>query len=405
MKFRFAAALTLACITAAPAHADQVSDWYELQAAIAKAAQPSDGSFDKKTYLDSAHLTLAMFEAANAIDRRYESYVKLAPAAKTASAEAAVATAAHDVLINDYPDQATLINNAYRQSLVDIAPAARDAGVAVGQAAAKAALLTSGWDEKLAAGQYRPNGAPGAFVPVSIPFSPEIVQYRPFFLKRLDELRPGPPVALSSPEWAKAVDEVRRVGAKASTERTEEQTIRAKFWINYNVAPLLRQIAGRNGRSLVQNARMYALVEVGGNDAGLVIVEAKAHYGFWRPLSAIRTADTDGNDATTADPAWVPLIRTPGQPEYPCGHCTWASYMAGVLGPENGIGPDGIHFTNDDMPGMFVTVRDWPTFVTWVSDSRIQAGVHFRTTNDISIPLGQSISKMVLERFAQPLKK
>ncbi|MBY0581908.1 MAG: vanadium-dependent haloperoxidase [Sphingomonas sp.] len=390
---------------AVPAHADIVADFYETDVAAAKASEGGEYMFDPETAQSVSKLTLAMFEAANATDRRYASFLKIAAAPKGASQAAAIATAAHDVMLAMHPGQKDMIDNAYAAAMAPIAAGqAREDGIAVGHSAAKAALGAGGMDAALPAGAYRPNGAPGQFVPVSIPFDPRSIQMRPWFLKSADEFRPGPPVALTSPQWAAAVNEVQKVGAKASSDRAAADTVGARFWANYALAPTLRQIADQPGRSVVANARMYAMIEMGGDDMGIATVEAKLHYGFWRPLSAIRGAGDDGNAATTPDISWVPLLRTPTQPEYPCGHCIYAGFVAAVMEGEGAPPAGGLHFNSDSMPGIAISVPDWASYAQTVSNSRIFGGVHFRTTNDISIPMGRRIGEMTRARFAPPLK-
>jgi hypothetical protein len=125
---------------------------------------------------------------------------------------------------------------------------------------------------------------------------------------------------------------------------------------------------------------------------------------FWRPINAIRLADADGNDATAMDPAWVPLLNTPNQPEYPCGHCMFSHLTATILSAEGAPPPGGFAFTSERMPGVRLTVPDLATYARDVSYSRILAGVHFRATNKISDDLGRRLGEYALTRFAPPLK-
>lgn len=394
----------LAIGATADARADIVSDSYETEIAAIKASETGEYMYDPATVQSTSKLTLAMFEAANSVDRRYQSYLKLPPAVKGASIEAAVATAAHDVMIAMHADQKTMIDNAYTAAMGSIAAgAAREDGIAAGHAAAKAALTAGGLDIARPAADYRPIGGPGQFVPVNVPIDPRLLQIRPWLIKSIDEFRIGPPVALTSAEWAAAVNEVQSKGAKDSKTRSPAETVGARFWANYALAPTLRQIADQPGRSIVGNARMYAMIEMGGDDASLVMYEAKMHYGFWRPLSAIRGAADDNNPATKADIGWVPLLRTPAQPEYPCGHCVFAGFVAAVMSGEGPVPRGGIHFTSDGMAGVSMTVADWSDYAQAVSNSRINGGVHFRTTNTVSTPVGEALGKAVRARFAPPI--
>ena len=403
-KSRILLAMLLTTGGATAARADIVSDSYETEVAVLKASDSGEYMFDPTTVQALSKLTLAMFEAANAVDRRYQSYLKLPAAPRGASIDAAVATAAHDVMMAMHADQKAMIDNAYAVAMGPIAAgAARDDGIAAGHAAAKAALAAGGIDPSRPPADYRPIGGPGQFVPVNVPIDPRMLQMRPWLLKSTDEFRIGPPVSLTSAEWAAAVNEVQSKGAKDSKTRTAAETVGARFWANYTLAPTLRQIADQPGRSVVANARMYAMIEMGGDDSGLVMFDAKMHYGFWRPLSAIRGAGDDNNPATSPDIGWVPLLRTPTQPEYPCGHCIYAGFVAAVMEGEGPVPRGGIHFNSDSLAGVTITVADWPAYEQAVSNSRINGGVHFRTTNVVSIPVGEALGKAVRARFAPPL--
>ncbi len=145
---------------------------------------------------------------------------------------------------------------------------------------------------------------------------------------------------------------------------------------------------------------MHALFAMAADDMDAVMAEGKMHHMFWRPVNAIRSADADGNDATALDPAWVPLVTTPNQPEYPCGHCMFANLTATVLAAEGPPPAGGYALTTERMPGVRITVPDLATYAREVSYSRILAGVHFRMTNDISDDLGKRIALHAMERFA-----
>lgn len=145
---------------------------------------------------------------------------------------------------------------------------------------------------------------------------------------------------------------------------------------------------------------MHALFAMAADDMDVVMTEGKMHHMFWRPINAIRTADADGNEATELNPAWVPLLTTPNQPEYPCGHCMFANVTATVLAAEGPPPPGGYAFTSERMPGVRITVPDLATYARDVSYSRILGGVHFRMTNDISDDLGKRIALHAMDRFA-----
>ena len=396
-------ALAVAGLTiASPAAADLVADWNELLTSVDKAAAPAEYVFTPETRQAGSKTTLAMFEAANMVDRRYASYLGLPVAAHGASIEAAVSTAAHDALLACYPSQAQTIEDAYTLAMARIPQGAgREEGIRAGQAAAKAAMAAGGIDPALSQAVYRPTALAGKWAPSSLPYDPREMQVRPWIMTSASQLRIAPPPPLSSATFAKSFEEVRTRGAKDSKTRSAADTLAAKFWAFYQLDPPMRQIADQPGRSIVQNARMYALTGLASDDIGLMMADGKLHHAFWRPMNAIRQADIDGNDATTADPLWEPLVRTPNQPEYPCGHCTVAAVFATILAAEGKPPPGGLHFTSERMPGVFMTVPDWPAFAKAVDQSRIDAGVHFRFTAEASDPMGVKLGEMAMARLAK----
>ena len=395
-------------LAAAPASADTVCEWIEFSESIARASTPPPdaprtGEHDRA----GTQVTLAMFEALNAIDRRYETFLGMAQADRTASQEAAAATAAYQVLLAHYPGQKAALDDSHNVTMLGIADAgARDRGKAIGEAAAKLALAAGGIDPARAAVPYRPRTAAGVWTATQLPvIQPYTFTFKPWVLKSWDEVRPAPPPKLTSARWAKDLAEVKAIGAKTSKTRTAEQSLMAKYRITPSMTPSLRLIADAPGRSLVQNARMFALAEIAADDAGRANAEAKIHYNFWRPITAIRNAEDDGNAATTADNGWEPLIATPNHPEYPCGHCTYAAAAATVLKSEVGNAPPGgVRVQSRSVPNSVVQVL--PSFDEWVrqvSMSRIYGGVHYRFSNEAGEEIGRKVGRIVVDRVMRPL--
>ncbi len=397
MRLTQAAALLVA---ASVARADVVSDWAEFSAAVADAAP--DGPFDVNLYLAGTRADLAMFEAADSVDRKYASFLHLPVAAPGASGTIAVATAAHDVLLAAFPAQKGTIEDRYCLALAEERDGpGKAAGIAAGHAAAAAALKAGGLDPAVSLVPYFPAVRPGQWVATA----PTVIDVhytalKPWFMASAAEFRPGPPVALDSPRWLKDVDEVRRLGAKASTERSEADTVLARFWAQARPIAAMRAIAAQPGRSLVQNARFYTMMALAGDDLGVALTSAKLHYGFWRPIAAIRAGG--GNSAVQADPNWEPLLKTPMHPEYPCGHCAFGATGAAVMAAE-GVPASGLPFTNSTMPGVTVTVASAEDYVRQDSFSRIAGGVHFRSTAEVSEKMGRAIAANTLAKFAPPL--
>jgi hypothetical protein len=397
--------LCVFALASAPSRADVVSDWAELQSAIDKAVEDPSGAYDAKTAQASSKVTLAMFEAANSVDPRYESWLKVPRAPAGTSVDAAVASAAHDVLVSLYPSQKDKADEALTLTLMEIAAGpTRDKGVAAGHIAALASLAAGGIDPALPKGAYRPTAPTGKWSASGVPFPSEVVAHRPWFMTSAAQFRLPPPPPLTRKAFTDSFNETKAVGAKGSTLRTPEQTLNAKFFVDYTLDPMMRQVASMPGRSIVRNARFYALIEMAGDDDYIMMADGKMAHMFWRPLNAIRTADTDGNPATEIDPDWEPLIRTPAQPEYPCGHCSYSEVIATITEAEGPPPPGGYRFVSDSVEGLSRTFPTMQAYAHAASNSRIEAGVHWRLTADASRPAAKALARLAMARFAPPLK-
>lgn len=392
-----------------PARADAICEWFGFAAAVQNAQQPPMQGAPRTPEHARAltQVALAMFEAANAIDRRYESYLDMPLGDRAASQEAAVATAAYKVLAAHYPDQRTMLDENYGIAMEAVtATAAREAGRAIGEKAAQAALLTGRVDPAIVQQPYRPRTEPGVWIGAGLPvFEPWTTAIKPWFLASYDQVRPAPPPALNSARWARDLEEVRRLGGRESKERTAHQTLMARYRITPDMMPSMRLVADAKGRSLVANARLFALSEMVADDAGTATAAAKLHYNFWRPITAIRNAEADGNPATAPDPAWAPLINTPNHPEYPCGHCTYAGAVATVMTAEVGnTPPGGVRVTSFSIPNSVVQVL--PSFDEWVREvsfSRTLGGVHYRFSNEAGEEIGRKVARIALANHLRPL--
>lgn len=403
-----ATAAAAALILAQPASADTVCEWMDLAGRLGAAAQAAPVQPPEQMRA-TTRAALAMFEALNAIDRRYQSYLGFEPADRTASQDAAAATAAYKVLVHHHPAQKAAIEDSYALAMAGIRDErAREAGRAIGEKAAAAAILAGGVDPAVPQEPYRPRTAPGEWIGASLPsLEPYWAAFRTWAIPSAEALRPPPPVALGSARWARDYDEVRRLGARASTERTPYQTLVARYRQAFDTMPSMRQVADAPGRTPVQNARMFAVYQMAFDDSAQAMVVAKLHYNFWRPLTAIRNGAGDGNDSTQPDPAWVPLLSTPNFSEYPCGHCTVAAAIAEVMTAEVGNRPaSGVRVMSQAIPTSVVqALPTWDEWAQEVSDSRIYGGVHFRFSNEAGEQIGRRAARIVLGKVMQPLPK
>lgn len=400
--------ISAAVMTATPAQADTVSDWIEFTNRIqSPATGPARGSPRADVKHANTRVALAMFEAANAIDRRYESVLAMPAGDPAASVEAAIVTAAVKVLLDHFPMKKQLIEESYAIAL-DRFPAgtARDAGVKIGEQAAALANAAGGIDPSIQLPPYRPFTKPGQWVPTDLPQveNGDLI-FRPWAMARYDALRPPPPPAMTSETWTRDYNEVRAIGERASKSRSPMQALMARYRQAPDLTPALRQAANSPGRSLVQNARMFALLGMASDDSVLAMADAKIHYDFWRPITAIRNGADDGNPATEPVPGWVPLLSTPNFAEYPCGHCVYAGMIAAVMKTETGNAPvGGVRVGSLVSPDLAVQVLpSWEAWMKDVSNSRIYGGVHFRFSNDIGEEMGQAAARGVMAKFAQPL--
>ena len=409
MRHLLSCAAAAAFLVPSVASADTVCEWMEFSDTIQRAASSPSPNAPRNPMLDRAttQVSLAMFEALNAIDHRYESYLHLPQGDAKASQDAAAVTAAYKVLLAHYPSQKTALDESYAVAMDEITdPQAREAGRLIGQRAAEAALNVGGIDPAVAQTPYLPRTSPGVWVATGLPvFEPYTIAFRPWILPNAHAVRPGPPPALTSERWAKDYDEVKRLGAKDSKVRTPHETLMARYRITPLMMPTYRLAADAPGRSLVQNARMFAMLNMIADDTGLATADAKLHYNFWRPITAIRNADADGNAATDPDPAWEPLINTPNHPEYPCAHCSYSAAAGEFMTAEVGAKPPaGVRVASRSIPNSAIQVLpSWDEWVKQVSYSRTLGGVHYRFSNEAGEGIGRAVARMAMANIMRPL--
>jgi hypothetical protein len=277
------------------------------------------------------------------------------------------------------------------------------AGVALGEQAA--AMMVKARQDDGTFGvpdSYRPYTSPGAYVPTVLPVVSNVASRKPFALQTIDQFRPGPPPALGSAVWAADFNETKEWGAANSRRRTPRQTETARFWELLGTPAwnqIARALAANRAMPLAERARVFAQLNMAMFDAYLAVFESKYHYNFWRPVTAIRNGDQDGNDATGRDPTWRPLIDTPPHPEYPCAHCAADGAAGAVLKHVYGDGPVApFTVTFMAMPKVTREYTRVQEVQEEVSLARIWGGVHFRNSNRTGDALGEKIGEYVLQR-------
>lgn len=387
--------MLLSCLVAGNSRADTVADWADITTRIA-----TDGPNTMRTL---ALAQSAVYEAVNGISGKYKKdLVNLGPV-QGASMDAAIASASHAVLLHEAPALKAQSDAAYQKALASIPEgASRAAGISLGERAA-ADVLSKHTDDIGQIEPYRPLTSPGVYVPTTFPLGYAVAQHRPWFLKSASQLRPGSPPALKSALWARDYNEIKAVGALQSTTRTSEQTTIARFWAT--ALPdvhmgVVRSLDLASGREITRNARLYAAVTGALNDAEIAVFEAKYHYQFWRPITAIRNGDRDDNPATERDADWTPMIVTPVQPEYPCAHCIIASTVATLIRADIGPGPSPtLGSTSNTLPGV---TRHWTSpeeVAQEVSVARIYDGVHYRNSTEVGSRMGEQVGKIVAAAY------
>jgi hypothetical protein len=388
------ASVFAAALPATPARSDVIMDWNAKADVIAAEKQISNVPHGRGL----AMLHVAMFEAVNAIERRYAPYKLNLAADRTTSREAAAAAAGHDILVALYPDQKPGLEAALAASLSDIPESdAKEKGIELGKKAAAGILALRANDGSDAPESYRPHTTPGVYVPTTVPIASTSAGVTPWVMSAGSQFRPGPPPALDSATWTRDLNEIREIGGRTSTRRTAEETNVGRFWLlsgprTYN--PLVRQVAIAKDMDVVDCARLFALSAMAGLDAFIAVFDAKYTHNLWRPVTAIRNADRTGNPATPRDASWLPLGETPMHPEYPCAHCIVSAAVSTVLQAIAGNEIGEITLTSPTAPGV---TRKWTRLQDYadeVSNARIYAGFHYRFSTEVAKDMGRKIGEL-----------
>jgi hypothetical protein len=371
------------------ANADVITDWNVKAAEIVT---------ESKVGTPPAIRTMAIVQTAV-----HEAVNSLPPGA---SINAAVASANRATLSKLMPAQQASIDAAYQAALSQIADGtAKTAGITAGEQVAVAVLAQRADDGAATAESHRPFTSAGTYVPTATPAVTQWAQRKPWLMTSASQFRPGPPPALNSDVWTRDFNEVKALGAKNSTRRSPEQTEIARFW-EYSLPAIyhgvVRSVAQAPGRDVVQNARMFAAVAQSMDDAMIGVFEAKYHYNFWRPATAIRNGDIDGNDATQREASWAPFVDAPMHPEYPSAHSILAGAVATVLKVE--IGNNATPVLTTTSPTAKGAARHWTSlddFMREVADARVYEGIHYRTSTDVGLAMGKQIGELTVKKFVR----
>jgi VCPO second helical-bundle domain len=395
---------------------DPIADWN----AIAEKAVKTAGHPPPVAALDFAIVHLAIYDAVESIDRRYHPYHSLVPGA-TGSLSAAIAQAGHDVLVGLFPLQSGTIGQDYSSFLTANGIDLLDPGLAVGTQAAADILTLRLNDGRFppnpppflgsnAIGQWRPTPSllpppPPSFAPGLTPW---VASVTPFTMKSNSQFRVDPPPDVTSKQWTEDYNEVRTVGSLTSAIRTVEQTDIGYFWADSGPVlwqNALRYISRNYLNDIGASARMYALAEAALADAQIACWESKYFYNFWRPITAIRLGDQDGNREIKLDPDWQPLINTPNFPEYPSGHASTSGAVSHML--RLFFGSDVLNFQmTTTNPNAAQKIRFFTRFSQAedeVIDARVYVGIHYRNTDRVSRAQGLRVANWVFKNYLRPI--
>jgi hypothetical protein len=357
----------------------------------------------------------AMFDAVNSIDRSYTPYQTEVPAIRGASITAAAAQAAHDVLAALYPTRRAVFDAELAQSLTGVMNFRVGQGIMVGQTVAQrilAARSSDGWN--MTSPAYTLPPTPGNWQPTPPANSAATFTHygtvTPFALTSGEQFMPPPPPSITSAEYARDLNEVKELGSATSTTRTADQTLVARLWANVGTPTnflfvwnnVARTVSTDRGLSTVQKARLFALTNIALHDSLQSSFASKFEYGLWRPVTAIRRADEDGNAATTPDVNWTSLIGTPPYPSYAGNMASLSASQATVLALF--FGRDDIRFDHT-WEGAGGATRSYQGFAAMADEaarSRVYGGIHFAFDNAAGQTIGRSVGIHIYQNFMRP---
>jgi len=384
-----------------------VSQWNEIATTTINVPASATGTAEEQrpnSAVDLATVHVAIYDAVMAIVGTHRPYaVTPMTAAAGASQDAAVASAAYRVLLGLFPSRTAQYQTAYDTFLGTLPDStAKTQGIAVGAEVAAGVLAQRANDGRsVVLAAFVPGTNPGDFRGVN-PIGRPNQYIKPFALTSTAQFRaPGPP-ALTSAAYAADLNETKALASTLSTTRTADQTDLARFNTESpaTLQPrILRNFAMTN-RSIAEHARIMAMLWVTAADAGNACFESKYHYLFWRPSSAI-TLDGDGNAATTADAAWLPIVNTPNHPEYPAAHSCVTTSSAEIVC--HFFGTPNVTFDIDST--VTGTTRHYTSTDDWIEEikvARIAGGMHFRTSTVDGTALGKSVAEWVVTHHFQP---
>ena len=403
----FILAVLGALLAPGAAHADAVTQWNlnASNAIFGVAAQPPQASVPHMAMVHGA-----VYDAVNAIDGGHEGYLLNSRLASPFdSKEAAVAAAAHRMLLNIVPAQQPVLDPQYTAFLATIPDGSQKTrGIAVGEAAAAAMIAARTDDGRFGSFRFSIGTTPGAWRPVLPMFVNDpnawLKDVKPFLIESSSQFRSKGPLALKSHEYAREFDEVKSLGAAASTTRTADQTLAARYWAENPPATwsrIFRTLSAQQGCRSSDNARLSAMAYMSAADSLITVWEGKAHWSFWRPITAIREADTDGNPHTTKDENWLPLIPTPPYTENPSGHTGLSGSIVAAL--QEAFGTDKVAWSDTNNGGLTRSFTRLSQAIDDVIDARVWSGIHFHIADEQGALIARKVAKWREKHYFGPV--
>jgi hypothetical protein len=390
------------------ARADTVTEWNlnATNALMMSAGQPPQQSVPHMAMVQGA-----VYDAVNAIDGGHEEYL-LSPRAGAPfdSKEAAAATAAYRVLVHLVPAQQSALEALYAASLAEVPDGlAKTRGIAVGEAAAAAMIAARTDDGRFGSFRFAVGFEPGVWRPVLPAFVNDpnawLKDVKPFLIRSPSQFRSNGPLALTSRKYAREFTEVRSLGSATSTTRSADQTLAARYWAENPPATwsrIFRTLAAQQGLTLVENARMFAMLYLTAADALISVWDDKAYWAFWRPITAVQEADTDGNSGTEPDAGWLPLIATPPYPEHPSGHTGLSGSIVKTL--QQFFGTDKVAWSDTNTAGLTRSFTRLSQAIEEIIDARVWSGIHFRTADEQGARIGRQVAKWRSTHYFRPVR-
>jgi hypothetical protein len=406
--------VTLLCASLKAQPVNQVVQWNKTLLTIVRTPGAQPATIHPTRSFAIMHA--AIYDAVNAIEGSHTPYlIQPTGVSPTASQDAAASAAAHEVLVTLYPSFQLTLDMQFMQSLAQISTGDKAAGVIIGQAVADSILALRSNDGSNAQPLLFVFGnAPGDYqsTPPNFPPQPQFTHWSrvtPFALQQANQFRPGPPPALTSDTYTDVFNEVKAFGIVNSNSASADQALTGRFWNGaiQNYWNEITQTAVENRNlSTAQSARLFAVLNLALADSVIAFYDAKYTYNFWRPVTAIRAADTDNNPATLADPNWLPQVgKTTPDPAYPGAHAVISAAAATVLNSFFRSHHFDFSVTSEVLPGVERSFKSYSAAAEEATLSRIFAGVHFRSDLTSGQQLGREVAHFVIDNFLTRLDR